>query len=58
MTLIHLQVNTQFACGSIFVPGTTLQQFNHQMTGEPRAVNCEMCKKTNVFKVAMEKIPK
>ena len=45
------------ACGT-FTPqsGVTLQQFNHQVSNEPRAVNCPMCKKSPVYKMAMSKL--
>lgn len=62
MTLIHLQDVSKGmvpACGSMRpATGVTLEQFNHQMSGEPRAVNCAACKRTEVYKAAMEKFGK
>lgn len=64
-TLIHLhvppppnappgQTNWSTACGTATpAQGTTLTQFNHQMTGDPRAVNCPACKNSPKFKEAM-----
>lgn len=57
-TLIHLQdaksQHMQSVCGSMrLATGVTLEQFNQQITGEPRAVNCPSCKKTEAYKQSM-----
>lgn len=61
-TIIHLHIVggsgvMPTACGTFTSStGVPLSMFNHQITGEPRAVNCHNCKMTQAFKDAMAKL--
>lgn len=38
--------------------GPSMPSTNRQMSGDPRAVTCVACRRTEVFKTALDKLPK